>query len=597
MNCIHENVKDEIKCLPFANLDEINQYMKLTTTSRAQEYAKLLFPHMKSLDNNVMYYYNIHTRLWTQMCYRDYHNFTFVFFNETINHIKSLDVMLFKEITQLLKDFDSKKYIEDIVMRSSTFLKDTDFILRFDATPNLFPLKGGKKLDFKTLLVTDRTHEDYFTYESPCDFLPDSKLTHANKFFNSIMIDEESREYMRKVLGYTITGETSARCFFIWYGHGSNGKSQVFHFVNLILGKQYHQCDKSIFIKVKNDSKGASPELVSLLGKRGVVYSEGETSDAIEMNMSTIKQITGEDSINARQLYSQPIVFKPYCKLHMLTNFTPGLNEEKAVFLRTRYVFLDSEFLDADQYSSNKRLKHQFVKDKGFMQDLETKYLSEVFTWIALGAHEFFNSPVITMPEPFQVRTEKIFKNEDSLSSFIARRIRQKTGKKIYVTCKQLVENYQEFCKENSLRCHRRSELTDRLLEKGIHVAVRDGYNSFINIELIDETSLDAADIDIQNKHFQVEKNYEQMYYDLLKASSKCDLPKASPNPFKEISDKIDSYLDQVQRSFKELKKIAVVAVDEEEAEEEEAEEEEAEEGEVVVTSLKNVVAFMKGKK
>ena len=38
-------------------------------------------------------------------------------------------------------------------------------------------------------------------------------------------------------------------------------------------------------MKIKNNSGGASPEITDLLGKRLGSYSEGDTSDEIEMNL------------------------------------------------------------------------------------------------------------------------------------------------------------------------------------------------------------------------------------------------------------------------------------------------------------------------
>jgi hypothetical protein len=70
-----------------------------------------------------------------------------------------------------------------------------------------------------------------------------------------------------------------------------------------ILCKQYTQCDKSIFIKIKNNSNGATPEIMDLLGKRLGSYSVGDTSDTIEMNLGGMKQISGEDKLTGRPLY------------------------------------------------------------------------------------------------------------------------------------------------------------------------------------------------------------------------------------------------------------------------------------------------------
>ena len=48
-----------------------------------------------------------------------------------------------------------------------------------------------------------------------------------------------------------------------------------------------------LFQKTKDDA-GASPHLVELKGKRLGFYSEGETSDNMEINFKTLKRITGE---------------------------------------------------------------------------------------------------------------------------------------------------------------------------------------------------------------------------------------------------------------------------------------------------------------
>ena len=76
-------------------------------------------------------------------------------------------------------------------------------------------------------------------------------------------------------------------------------------------------------MKVKNNSGGASPEIMDLLEKRLGIYSEGETSDQIEMNLIGLKQISGEDKLTGRPLYGEIVNFYPYIKLHMLTNYNP----------------------------------------------------------------------------------------------------------------------------------------------------------------------------------------------------------------------------------------------------------------------------------
>jgi phage/plasmid-associated DNA primase len=104
-------------------------------------------------------------------------------------------------------------------------------------------------------------------------------------------------------------------------------------FLNLILCKQYTSCEKSIFIKGKESSDGsASPEIMALLVKRCGTFSEGEKGDNIEMNISRMKQISGEDKIVGRPLFYKDglVEFYPYIKLHFGTNYIPALDDQQA---------------------------------------------------------------------------------------------------------------------------------------------------------------------------------------------------------------------------------------------------------------------------
>ena len=86
---------------------------------------------------------------------------------------------------------------------------------------------------------------------------------------------------------------------------------------SILFEKFYHQCDKSIFIKTQK-GHGASPEKIALIGTRLVMYSERETTDEIQLNFSSLKEISEEDEINARGLFKDPINFRTQCKLNML---------------------------------------------------------------------------------------------------------------------------------------------------------------------------------------------------------------------------------------------------------------------------------------
>ena len=518
MNLIIENI--EIKSLPFENINDVNKYRFLSKTSQSKFISKQLKDFIKIVDKTTVYYYNKNTKLWVNVDEQVYINYMYDLFDETAKKIKKIkkadeeiDEEVIKYTNKLIELFDTKNYMNDIIDRIYSRLLDSNFIVKLDSQPYYFPIRNGKKINLKTLATSERTINDYFTYESLVDYIP-GELPNAEKFFNQVMPNKENREYFRKVLGYSLTIEMCARVFFIWYGKGSNGKSKVAKLLELILNKQYHQCDKSIFIKTGKSSKGcATPETMDLINRRMSVYSEGETSDKIEMNMAGIKAISGEDPISGRHLYGNQITFRSYTKLHMLTNFTPPTNAEVAIKERLRYIFLDSQFVN----NPDPKNKNQFKIDKDFTDKLETVYLSEIFSWIARGAKEFYKDNKIEMSPEFEKRTEDILSSEDSIKTFIDRKLKITNDLNDKITKSELFQAYNNFCSENSQRCQPRSTLFNRLEHMNFKLYTLNGYDIYrglIVVDCKDEVELihkDPKDLIIEQLREEIEKLKQEL--------------------------------------------------------------------------------------
>jgi phage/plasmid-associated DNA primase len=252
---------------------------------------------------------------------------------------------------------------------------------------------------------------------------------------------------------------------------------------------------------------------MALLGKRMSVYSEGETADKIEMNTAGLKQVSGEDALCGRQLYGNQLTFTPYTKLHMLTNFTPPLNAEHAIKQRLRYIFLDSEFVDNPDVKNKK----QFKKDKSFTDLLETVYLSEIFTWIIKGAQEFYKTMTIEMSKEFKERTEIILSNEDSIKTFIDRKLKFTDVHEDYLNKTPLVEAYQNFCHDNSQRCQQRSSLFNRLEHLGRKTHTLNGYDIFRGIIFVDNDPFENDNLKELDHGLSNDIDYEELYNKQLK--------------------------------------------------------------------------------
>ena len=91
-------------------------------------------------------------------------------------------------------------------------LYDSNFISLLDSSKECFPIKNGKKINFKTLEISNRTNLDFFSYESPVEYVENTP--NADKFFKELFEKTENIEYVRKVFGYNLTAETFIQQFY-----------------------------------------------------------------------------------------------------------------------------------------------------------------------------------------------------------------------------------------------------------------------------------------------------------------------------------------------------------------------------------------------
>jgi hypothetical protein len=84
-----------------------------------------------------------------------------------------------------------------------------------------------------------------------------------------------------------------------------------------------------------------------------VVYSEGETAEEIEFNFCSLKEIRGQDMINARGLFKDPINFYTQCKLNM---YVPPLDGQEAIKIRTRFMIRNSSPIPKVQINIKKMM-------------------------------------------------------------------------------------------------------------------------------------------------------------------------------------------------------------------------------------------------
>lgn len=368
-------------------------------------------------------------------------------------------------------------YGERVFKLVSPKLLNYDFHSKLNSSPNELPIKDGIIINLKTLETRIRTENDLFDFEVNCRFIKNNDIPNANKFFMSLMCNDiEITNYLQYILGYSMTGETDLRSIFILWGKGSNGKSVTFELLKSILHKLCITVDKKIFIKNDKQNTGHTAHLMPLVGARMAIYSETEEND--ELNSSTIKSLTGNDTISVRPIYGEQTDIKPFCKYLLLTNHKPTFNiRDQALIDRIKYIPFNARFID------NPKLQNEFIRDNQFIEDLKTKYLDEVFTWLCIGANKYYNNRIINIPLQLKNETDKYLNELDSVTRFIKENIAES---KESIKKTLLYEKYVTFCNENEIKkMVNKSSFYDTLDDKGYEMKKRDGYYYYINISFI----------------------------------------------------------------------------------------------------------------
>jgi putative DNA primase/helicase len=272
----------------------------------------------------------------------------------------------------------------------------------FDTQPDL--LNGPEGTADMTHGLHEHQHDDMLTQiaaVSPTEDQPKLFLEILGRAFAK---DQEMISYLKRLLGYTLTGHVHEQEFYIHYGPGQNGKSVILGTVRRIL-KDYATTAAIATFCV--NPHGTSPfDLAALRGKRMVLASE--TEEGQRWNESLLKQLTGGDEVPGRLLYEQPTTFAPVCKLHFMVNHLPHVRDfSKAMQRRVRVIPWDVVIPDDEV-------------DKKLADKLRPEW-GAILGWMIEGCHEWQKQGLAT-PQKVIEATAEYLESENTPKAWLAER-------------------------------------------------------------------------------------------------------------------------------------------------------------------------------
>jgi len=310
-------------------------------------------------------------------------------------------------LQKLLKDNDmSKTKHKNVQMIKKKLLKDSfvstlinslkhefyerDVMERFDSNLDLLGFENGV-YDLKENVFREGRPEDYITMSTKLTLPVDRKdlplklddlvkvvsqsditfgknkvsFERANKdmlkFMQQLFPSGNVRNYIFRWLSKCLSGENRDEGFYIWTGTGGNGKSKLVELMSMTIGDYYSNLSVALLTQKRKASGQASPELEKTKGKRLVVMQEPDVNETI--NVGEMKELTGNDKIEARALFKEPIEFTPQFKMLMMCNDLPEVpSNDDGTWRRIEGVPFDSKFVENPNEVNPSR--HVYPRDK-----------------------------------------------------------------------------------------------------------------------------------------------------------------------------------------------------------------------------------------
>jgi putative DNA primase/helicase len=282
----------------------------------------------------------------------------------------------------------------------------------WDADPWLLNTPGGV-VDLKT--GRQRSHERADRMTKIATATPRGECPQWTGFLSDITGgDVELQSYLQRMVGYCLTGVTSAHALFFLYGTGANGKSVFANVVASILGDYASTAPMDTFVETRGDRHPT--DLAGLRGARFVTAIE--TEQGRRWNESKVKAITGGDKISARFMRQDFFEFFPHFKPVIVGNHKPAIRNIDEAMKRRMHLIPFTVTISPEKRDG--RLTEKLLAER-----------DGILAWAVAGClawqREGLNPPTCV-----QAATDEYFEAEDALGRWLDERcVREANAKSL----------------------------------------------------------------------------------------------------------------------------------------------------------------------
>ena len=289
--------------------------------------------------------------------------------------------------------------------------------------------------------------------------------------------DADLISYVRRLMGYASTGQTSEHVLANFYGQGGNGKSTLISAVRKVLGEHAITAPEGLLVQSKFDQH---PERIAVLrGRRLVVSFELEERRTIAE--ARVNYLTGGDRLTAREMHGRRFDFDPSHTLMLVTNNLPRIPcGSRAIWRRIKVVPFDVTIRDGER-----------IED--YAELLYALHGQAILAWLVEGAVDFYHGGLGTC-DAIERATGTYREREDTFAHFLDECTIEATGAKTSV--KDLLRVWRSWATDVRVLIGRNQDFVDDLLSRGLEIVKLPDKSRHLTNFVVDRGILAEIDVD-----------------------------------------------------------------------------------------------------
>lgn len=271
-----------------------------------------------------------------------------------------------KKILQIERQLEMASFKDSVLKECAEKFYDEDFLTRLNCNAYLVGVANGV-LELRWLDPSDQQMkvrfrpgmpEDYISFQmgrsepdlDPVPYIPWVAIETEERealegFFERIYPDPMLRRYVLTLLSSCLEGQNREQRFYINQGRGSNGKSMIQTLMRYTFGDYQTSLQTTALTRKRPESGAANPDMIVTKCKRYIYMGEPDQNE--KLNTARMKQLSGEDIVEARGLFADQEKFKMMGKIFLSCNDLPPVSSmDDGTWRRIRTIPHIATFVD-----------------------------------------------------------------------------------------------------------------------------------------------------------------------------------------------------------------------------------------------------------